>query len=199
MSRHSIVLALPEWIGDELPKIIVSDTDQMEFVIRLAEQNVEEGTGGPFGAAIFAPDGTLIAVGVNCVVSTSCSIAHAEAIALMMAQQALGTYDLSSTRFAMPLRLVSSAQPCVQCFGIIWWSGIGEVVSGALAEDVEELTGFSEGPLPDHWIERLANRGDLPPIRVVRGFLAERSKRALIAYRRRGGIVYTPRGGLRRQ
>ncbi|MFY4728428.1 hypothetical protein ACOSYY_05125, partial [Nitrospira sp. BLG_2] len=62
----------------------------MRFVIRLALTNVTSKTGGPFGAAVFeAKTGRLIAVGVNVVEPTNCSLAHAEMAALANAHRAL--------------------------------------------------------------------------------------------------------------
>ena len=44
-------------------------------------------SGGPFGAAVFGPDDRIIAVGVNRVLPHACSLAHAEMMAYMLAQQ----------------------------------------------------------------------------------------------------------------
>ena len=53
---------------------LVSRMDRMRFVIRLAMENVERSTGGPFGAAVFeARTGTLVSVGVNIVTTANCS------------------------------------------------------------------------------------------------------------------------------
>ncbi|HEX6244870.1 MAG TPA: hypothetical protein VFZ61_28315, partial [Polyangiales bacterium] len=49
---------------------------RMRLACALAEANVEHG-GSPFGAAVFAGS-TLVAAGVNCVLSSGFSIAHAE-------------------------------------------------------------------------------------------------------------------------
>lgn len=192
----SVTLSLPDWINGQLAEgsVWTTEIDQMEFVIQLAERNVSERSGGPFGAAVFSSDvGRLVAVGVNRVVPMACSVAHAEVMAIMFAQRAAGTYDLGASNLS-PLRLVTSAQPCVQCFGVIWWSGIREVIFAATSEDVEELTGFSEGPLPDGWIECLRNRGSLPSVRVVGGVLRERARRPLVEYMKENGTIYSPSG-----
>ena len=71
-----IVITLPDWIGELTPPTDQSLDGRMRFVLELAERNVAEGTGGPFGAAIFSDDG-LVAPGVNLVVPSHVAIAHA--------------------------------------------------------------------------------------------------------------------------
>jgi tRNA(Arg) A34 adenosine deaminase TadA len=90
------------------------------------------------------------------------------------------------------MELVTSAQPCIQCFGIVWWSGLRRLVVGATKEDVEVLAGFEEGPLPDNWADRLTNRAPLPPITVLQGILRERAQGVLAQYQEQGGTVYNP-------
>ncbi|MEQ8763721.1 MAG: nucleoside deaminase [Planctomycetota bacterium] len=193
-----IELELPSWLEGEVQSDQVFETldERMALTIRLSSRNVHEGTGGPFGAAVFERDtGRLIAAGVNIVVASHCSIAHAEAIALMIAQKRLGTYDLAAE--GLPAHeLVASSQPCIQCFGNIWWSGVRRVVIGARGEDVERLTGFDEGPLPEGWEELLRSRESPPgPIQVVQDVLAEDASRVLQRYRDEGGEIYNAGSG----
>ena len=89
------------------------------------------------------------------------------------------------------------AQPCCQCFGIVWWSGVSGLVIGARAEDVERIAGFHEGPLPPDWIGLLRDRPGLPPIEVVRDVLRDEAAAPLRAYRASGLPVYRPGGGPR--
>ncbi len=190
-----VILRLPDWITEEveLPtRCFPTLEHRMAFVIRLAERNVHEGTGGPFGAAVFAQEtGELIAPGVNIVVPSHCSLAHAEAVAIMVAQQVCGTFDLSADSLPR-LELVTSAQPCIQCYGNVWWSGLQRLVVGASKADVERLTGFREGPVPEDWVETLEKRPPLPPIRVIQGILREEACTVLQTYAQRGGLVYNP-------
>ena len=94
----TIEIRLPEWIGPmvaERGSGLTTVESRMRFVIELARVNVERRTGGPFGAAVFeAGSGRIVGVGVNCVEASNCSIAHAEMLAIAMAQQAVGHYDL---------------------------------------------------------------------------------------------------------
>src|SRR5512137_520961 len=130
----AITLSLPPWLERCLPPpdtAFPAVEDRMRFVIGLAQQNIAAGTGGPFAAAVF-DDGTgrLVAAGVNLVTSLNSSIVHAEILAIMLAQQREGTYDLGGS--GMPLfELVTSAEPCAMCLGAIPWSGVRRLVCGA--------------------------------------------------------------------
>ena len=141
--------------------------------------------GGPFGAAVFERDsGKLIAVGVNRVVGGNCSIAHAEMLALALAQRAVGSYDLGSVRRAA-CELVSSAEPCAMCLGAIPWSGINRVVTAAKDVDARNI-GFDEGAKPDDWIKSLNDRG----IEVIDGIERQAARDVLELYSRMNGNIY---------
>jgi tRNA(Arg) A34 adenosine deaminase TadA len=190
MSEAAVRLALPDWAAGPLdpPPPGAGDRERMAFAVALARRNVEEGTGGPFGAAVWSGD-ELLAVGVNVVLAQGASIAHAEVMALAGAQQRLGRPRLAEGP-AGPGRprvaLVTSAQPCVMCFGAVLWAGVDELVIGARGEDVESLAGFDEGPLPADWPAELAARG----IAVRRDVEREAARAVLAAYAARGGPRY---------
>ncbi len=161
----------------------------MRLAIKLAQLNVEHQTGGPFGAAIFElKSGRLVAVGVNLVESSNCSIAHAEMLAIAIAQRAVGRYDLGMEEGAA-YELVTSTEPCAMCLGAIPWSGVRSVVCGARDQDARRI-GFDEGSKPDHWVESLESRG----VRVRRDVLREEAQAVLLDYRKRGGLIYNARG-----
>ena len=159
---NQLNLCLPDWINsflNEYPKIIPDPEKQMRFVLALTERNIREETGGPFGSAVFERDsGKLVSVGVNVVVRQNCSAAHAEMIALMLAQKELGHFDLGAARFPEH-RLVTSGKMCAMCLGNVCWSGVSEVLSSAEPEDVEKITGFDEGPTPSDYNMQLERRG----------------------------------------
>lgn len=83
-----VVLRLSPWVArflTESEQVFPTVEARMRLVVTLARQNVEHKTGGPFGARIFEQEsGRLVAVGVNQVESTNCSIAHAEMLAEMI-------------------------------------------------------------------------------------------------------------------
>lgn len=181
-----IQLSLPPWIGEvaDAQRRYEDDEARVALAIELARQNVVRDTGGPFGAAVFEADsGQLIAAAVNCVVPGHCSLAHAETTALMLAQQRLERHRLNQPdgRYV----LATSAQPCCQCYGALVWAGIDELLIGARADDVEQLAGFDEGPLPPDWDDELQRRG----ITIRQDILREQARGVLIAYRA-GGTLY---------
>ncbi len=185
-TRHRIELDLPDWIDAEIDfsQRCEDDTARIALAIGLARRNVELGSGGPFGAAIFRDSGELIAVGVNRVVDQQCSVAHAEMMAFMSAQARLGRFRLNEdgARFI----LATSAQPCSMCYGASFWAGIDELVIGARAEDVMELSEFDEGPLPTDWIGELEKRA----IKVRRDVLREQARGVFELYRSTAGASY---------
>lgn len=160
----------------------------MQFVIELASTNVMKGTGGPFAAAVFETrTGRLIAVGVNLVASTNCSLAHAELVALANAQRAVHHFDLGAV--GMPRHeLVTSCEPCAMCFGAIPWSGVRRVLCGARSGDAETI-GFDEGPKLKGWVAALEQRG----ITVVRDLCRREAVSVLQRYKKSGGIIYNAR------
>jgi tRNA(Arg) A34 adenosine deaminase TadA len=181
----ALVLTLPIWIDEvvaRFPAELESDEQRMELTIALSRENAARG-GGPFGAAVFAGN-ALLAAGVNCVLSSGFSIAHAEIVALMAAQQTLAGAAAGSAAPAA-LALYASTEPCCQCFGAIVWSGVSRLVCGAVTADAEAI-GFDEGPKPDAWQDKLAVRG----INVRCNVLGAEAKAVLDGYARAGGVIY---------
>jgi tRNA(Arg) A34 adenosine deaminase TadA len=191
MRFSDVTLRLPEWMEDVLPDSAAtypSDEDRMALVIELARQNVRRGTGGPFAAAIFdAASHNLVAPGVNLVASQRCSVAHAETLAIMLAQRRLGTHDLAAPGLP-PHELATSAAPCAMCLGAIPWSGVRRVVCAAREEDVRAV-GFDEGDKPPEWAKTLEARG----ISVLQDVRRADAVEVLREYARGGGVVYNSR------
>lgn len=183
-SIKSKTITLPEWINNEIKdvKIIEGYTAQMDFVLNLAKKNVVNKTGGPFAAAVFNKlTGELISAATNIVVLENCSAAHAEIVALILAQE-----KLKQHRLIDDYALVSSAQPCVMCNGALIWSGVKTLIFGATKEDVESITGFDEGPMPDNWKYELEKRG----IEVVENINHKAACEVLELYTKNGGELY---------
>jgi tRNA(Arg) A34 adenosine deaminase TadA len=63
----------------------------------------------------------------------------------MLAQQRLATFDLGAAHLPA-MELFASSQPCIQCFGNTWWSGVQALTIGARAEDVESNHRFQRRP-----------------------------------------------------
>jgi len=180
---------LPEWvpafIGQHAGMGMTVVEDRMRFVLGLAEQNVNRGTGGPCAAAVFSGAGfVVVSVGVNIVLAARSSIAHAEMVALTLAQQRLGSHDLGLTGRG-DCELVTSVGPCAMCLGAVPWAGVRRLVCGARDADARAI-GFDEGQKPRRWVAGLRARG----IDVVRDVLRGESAALLEAYRRGGGAIY---------
>jgi len=183
-----LIIELPAWVDDvvrEFPDPLVDDGSRMALTVRLSAENVARG-GGPFGGTVFWQE-RLLAAGVNLVLASGFSIAHAEITALMRAQAALGADALSLP----PLTLFASTEPCCQCFGALVWAGVKRLVCGATTADAEAV-GFDEGPKPAAWVDALEQRG----IAVAQGVLRAEARAVLDDYVARGGQIYgKPRQG----
>jgi tRNA(Arg) A34 adenosine deaminase TadA len=76
---------------DSQPDVLPPDADRMRLCHRLAERNHWEGSGGPFAALVIDSEcGEVISAGVNLVLGSGLSPAHAEVVALSLAQSRLG-------------------------------------------------------------------------------------------------------------
>ncbi len=191
MLYAQVHLTLPAWVHDSVDtsRIYRSDADKVSLAIALSRHNVEADSGGPFGAVVYGADDRIIAVGVNRVLPHSCSVAHAEMMAYMLAQQRTQRARLNRDEAEQPcgpITLATSAQPCCQCYGATFWAGIDRLLIGARAEDVMTLTEFDEGPLPADWIGELERR----EITVIRDVERDAACAALRAYAERGGASY---------
>lgn len=187
MLYAQVHLTLPAWVHDavDATRAYAGDEAKVALAIDLSRMNLEAASGGPFGAAVFGPDDRILSVGVNRVLPQSTSLAHAENMAYMLAQQRLQTARLNE-RVGGAVTLATSSQPCCQCYGATVWAGIDRLLIGARAEDVMALTEFDEGPLPADWIGELNRRG----IEVVRDLHREAAREVLRAYGAQGGERY---------
>jgi tRNA(Arg) A34 adenosine deaminase TadA len=169
--KTSVQISLPSWISGEnfSPNGYDTDSKKMALAINLSRKNVKQGTGGPFGAAVFTAAGNLV-----CVIA-----------AIMLAQRALGMSRLEKTSHNKYV-LATSAQPCAMCLGAVVWSGVSALLYAARRSDVESITGFDEGPLPLQWEHALSSRG----IRVRGGILRARAAGVLRTYKELGGVLY---------
>ena len=182
MTARQLVLEIPAWVDEVVASFggpLVSDEARMALTVRLSHENVLRG-GGPFGGTVFAED-RLLAAGVNLVLGSGFSIAHAEIVALMRAQAGLGADSLSPPA----LTLFASTEPCCQCFGALVWAGVRRLVCGANTADAEAV-GFDEGPKPAAWVRVLEQRG----ITVTEGVLQAEAQAVLADYAARGGRIY---------
>ena len=176
-----LLITIPVFV-DELVARAGKPKDDAAFVrlaIALSRENVERG-GAPFGAIVAAADGVIVG-GVNRVLDSGMSIAHAEIVALMRAQCSLN----AGLQVSGPLTLYTSTEPCCQCYGAVVWSGVTRLVCGATTADAEAI-GFDEGPKPARWQHELERRG----IRVTEGVCVEEAREVLKLYVDKGGRIF---------
>lgn len=180
-------IEIPSWVdGIKFSqKNLSTDSDKMNFVIDMSYKNVVNKTGGPFAAAVFnIKTQELISIGLNVVIKSNASIAHAEIMAITLAQKKLNSFSLSNRENA-EYELITSSEPCSMCFGALLWSGIKRCVSGATASDVESI-GFDEGEKPINWVDALKQRG----IDYIGEVHRESAKCVLNKYYKNGGKIY---------
>jgi tRNA(Arg) A34 adenosine deaminase TadA len=190
--HHHFEIALPGWVEswvghwlNERGAALDSPEHRMQMAIGLAAENVRRETGGPFGAIVVQHDtGRLAGVGVNVVTARGLSIAHAEIVALSLAQRSVGSWNLAD---AGVMQLVTSCEPCAMCFGAVPWSGVGSVLCGASRDDAE-AAGFDEGDKPANWTATLERRG----IGVRLDVLRAEAARVLREYAEGAGAIYHP-------
>lgn len=90
----------------------------MKEAIRIAVENVKNGTGGPFGAVVVR-EGKIIATSGNTVVPDNDPTAHAEVNAIRKACRLLDSFQLKGCQ------IYSSCEPCPMCLGAIYWAKTG--------------------------------------------------------------------------
>jgi tRNA(Arg) A34 adenosine deaminase TadA len=194
MTAGPIVLTIPEWLRSEierLPTCIKTLEERMSNIIRFSQLNFEQKTGGPFAAGVFEKDsGKVVAIGINRVVPMNCSSAHAEIMALSLAQQGLKMYDLGGEGQAAH-QLIVNWRPCAMCFGAVLWSGVRSLVIAGSGPEMEELTGFDEGPMHPDWIEELNKRG----IELQSDLLKSEACQVFRNFQASGSHVYNARLG----
>ena len=128
-----------------------------------------------------------MAPGINRVIPTSASFAHAEIVAIGLASQKLGTFDLGGV--GMPaMELVASTEPCALCLGGTVWSGVKKVVTGARDADARAI-GFDEGPKTDDWKAALETAG----IAVEADVMRTEAAQVLQDYAASGAVIYNGR------
>ena len=118
----------------------------MREAIRLSEETLKTGKGGPFGCVIVR-NGSIVARGNNQVTSSNDPTAHAEVVAIRNACRDLNTFQLTDCE------LYTSCEPCPMCLAAIYWARIPTVYFGNTRQDAAAI-GFDddfiyqEVPLP---------------------------------------------------
>lgn len=131
----------------------------MRMAIALSQKNVQEGTGGPFGAVI-VKDGKIIAQCANSVTSSVDPTAHAEVSAIRLAAKTLQSFDLSGCT------IYTSCEPCPMCLGAIYWARISKIYYAGTRNDAEEI-GFDDKLIYDE-LSLPSDKRQLPSVQILR-------------------------------
>ena len=96
--------------------------------VELANANIANGTGGPFGAVV-VKNGEIIAESGNTVTCDNDPTAHAEINVIRAACKVLGHFQLDNCQ------LYASCEPCPMCLGAIYWARPEAVYYAATQRD----------------------------------------------------------------
>lgn len=129
----------------------------MAEAIRLAKENVKNGTGGPFGAVI-VKDGEVIVSCVNTVTPDNDPTAHAEVNAIREACRKLKTYQLEGCE------IYASCEPCPMCLGAIYWARPSKVYYASTKEEAAGA-GFDDSFIYKE-ITLLGNERSIPFLKI---------------------------------
>ena len=127
---------------------------------RLADTNLTDNEGGPFGAVI-VKDGVIVGRGDNHVLVDHDPTAHAEIQAIRDASKTLNTHDLSGCV------LYTSCYPCPMCLSAIIWANIKTVYYGNTKEDAANI-GFRDDMIYDYIKDNNSNTDVLNLINIDR-------------------------------
>ena len=114
----------------------MNKSEFMRQAIRLSEEGVQSGRGGPFGCVVVRR-GEVVGRGSNQVTSSCDPTAHAEVVAIRDACRALGTFQLADCT------LFASCEPCPMCLSAVYWARIPAVYYGNSRGDAARI-GFDD-------------------------------------------------------
>ncbi|QKJ31451.1 nucleoside deaminase [Mucilaginibacter mali] len=138
----------------------MTDHDKfMRMAIELAENNVVQGQGGPFGAVI-VKDGMVVARSANRVVPTNDPTAHAEVSAIRLACKELGSFSLEGCV------IYTSCEPCPMCLGAIYWARIDQIYYANTKADAAAI-GFDDKFIYDE-LDLPMDQRKLPVVQLLR-------------------------------
>ena len=103
----------------------------MQRAIELAQSNITNLNGGPFGAVV-VKDGKIIGEGCNMVIANNDPTAHAEVVAIREACKNLDSFQLDDCQ------IYTSCEPCPMCLGAIYWARPNKIFYAATREEAEQ-------------------------------------------------------------
>jgi guanine deaminase len=121
------------------------------LAVEAGREGMEARLGGPFGAVVVAPDGSVAGKGCNRVTSSNDPTAHAEITAIRAACATLGSFLLEGCT------LYTSCEPCPMCLAAAYWAHVDAIVYGASRADAA-AAGFDDAFIYDEIGRPLAER-----------------------------------------
>ena len=109
----------------------------LALAVEAGREGMEARLGGPFGAVVVAPDGSVAGRGCNRVTSSNDPTAHAEITAIRAACATLGSFLLEGCT------LYTSCEPCPMCLAAAYWAHVDAIVYGASRADAA-AAGFDD-------------------------------------------------------
>jgi guanine deaminase len=137
--------------------MIHTDADFLALAIEEAIQGVKARMGGPFGALV-VQRGIILSRSSNRVLLLHDPTAHAEIMAIRMACEKLGHYQLEDCV------LYASCEPCPMCLGAIYWARPIRWVYAATREDAARA-GFDDRYIYDEFQQPMDAR-QIPAIQL---------------------------------
>ncbi|PKM10246.1 MAG: tRNA-specific adenosine deaminase [Gammaproteobacteria bacterium HGW-Gammaproteobacteria-10] len=113
----------------------------LQLAVGLANNSVNTGEGGPYGAVI-TKDGEIIAACTNKVTRRLDPTAHAEVMAIREACRKLNDFQLQACT------LYTSCEPCPMCLGAIYWARLERVYFACSRQDAA-AAGFDDSFIYD--------------------------------------------------
>ena len=145
--------------------------------IRYSKQNVDDGSGGPFGAVI-AKDGKIISAASNKVTSSNDPTAHAEMEAIRAACKKLNTFSLAGCE------IYTSCEPCPMCLSAIHWARIEKIYYANTREDAAEIN------FDDDYIYNEVSKSVDDRIIPMKRILHEEAKKVFIEWKEKEDKIH---------
>lgn len=146
--------------------------------IRLSQEKMRRGAGGPFGAVVVR-NGKIIARGWNRVTSANDPTAHAEVTAIRAACRKLKTFQLDDCE------LYTSCEPCPMCLAAIYWARLKKVFYANTRRDAARIQfddNFIYGEVSRPVSRRKIPMKQLLRIEAIKVFAEWKTKADKIAY-----------------
>ena len=131
----------------------------LKRAIQLAEDGMDKGEGGPFGAVI-VKNGEIVAEANNKVTSNNDPTAHAEVVAIREACEKLQDFQLKDCV------LYTSCEPCPMCLGAIYWARLKKVFYALNRKDAAKI-GFDDQFVYDEIAREMDDR-KIPFVNMMR-------------------------------